>query len=77
MFARVHVLQTTPQQSDTGLEIVREQIRLAAGHRIGIPGPGSDRNGHALLCNIVAERVLRLPPDIRVDKDKPWKDLPR
>ena len=30
-----------------------------------------------ILRNIVAERVLGLPPDIRVDKDKPWKDLPR
>jgi alkylation response protein AidB-like acyl-CoA dehydrogenase len=27
--------------------------------------------------NIIAERVLGLPPEIRVDKDKPWKDLPR
>jgi hypothetical protein len=25
----------------------------------------------------VAERVLGLPPEIRVDKDVPWKDLPR
>jgi alkylation response protein AidB-like acyl-CoA dehydrogenase len=30
-----------------------------------------------ILRNIVAERVLGLPPEIRVDKDKPWKDLPR
>jgi alkylation response protein AidB-like acyl-CoA dehydrogenase len=30
-----------------------------------------------ILRNIVAERVLGLPPDIRVDKDVPWKDLPR
>jgi alkylation response protein AidB-like acyl-CoA dehydrogenase len=30
-----------------------------------------------ILHNIVAERVLGLPPEIRLDKDKPWKDLPR
>ncbi|HXS61733.1 MAG TPA: acyl-CoA dehydrogenase family protein [Streptosporangiaceae bacterium] len=30
-----------------------------------------------ILRNIVAERVLGLPPEIRLDKDKPWKDLPR
>ena len=30
-----------------------------------------------ILRNIVAERVLGLPSEIRVDKDVPWKDLPR
>jgi len=30
-----------------------------------------------ILRNIVAERVLGLPSEIRLDKDKPWKDLPR
>jgi len=30
-----------------------------------------------ILRNIVAERVLGLPPEIRVDKDLAWKDLPR
>jgi len=30
-----------------------------------------------ILRNIIAERVLGLPPEIRVDKDLPWKDLPR
>ncbi len=30
-----------------------------------------------ILRNIVAERVLGLPPEVRLDKDKPWKDLPR
>jgi alkylation response protein AidB-like acyl-CoA dehydrogenase len=30
-----------------------------------------------ILRNIIAERVLGLPPEPRVDKDIPWKDLPR
>ena len=30
-----------------------------------------------ILRNIVAERVLGLPTEPRVDKDVPWKDLPR
>ena len=30
-----------------------------------------------ILRNIIAERVLGLPAEVRVDKDVPWKDLPR
>ncbi len=30
-----------------------------------------------ILANIIAERVLGLPPEPRVDKDITWKDLPR
>jgi alkylation response protein AidB-like acyl-CoA dehydrogenase len=30
-----------------------------------------------ILRNIIADRVLGLPPEPRVDKDLPWKDLPR
>ena len=30
-----------------------------------------------ILLNIIAERVLGLPSEPRVDKDVPWKDLPR
>jgi alkylation response protein AidB-like acyl-CoA dehydrogenase len=30
-----------------------------------------------ILRNIIAERVLGLPPEPRMDKDVPWKDLPR
>ena len=30
-----------------------------------------------ILRNIIAERVLRLPPEPRTDTNVPWKDLPR
>ena len=30
-----------------------------------------------IMRNIISERVLRLPSEPRVDKDVPWKDLPR
>jgi alkylation response protein AidB-like acyl-CoA dehydrogenase len=30
-----------------------------------------------VLRNILAERVLGLPGDPRVDKDLPWRDVPR
>lgn len=30
-----------------------------------------------ILRNVIAERVLGLPPEHRVDKDIAWKDLPR
>jgi alkylation response protein AidB-like acyl-CoA dehydrogenase len=30
-----------------------------------------------ILRNIIAERVLGLPPEPRADKDLPWKDLPK
>jgi alkylation response protein AidB-like acyl-CoA dehydrogenase len=30
-----------------------------------------------ILRNIIAERILGLPGEIRVDKDVPWKDLPK
>ena len=37
MYARIHVLETTPEQSDTGLEIVRDQLlpwlRDTSGYR--------------------------------------------
>ena len=30
-----------------------------------------------ILRNVVSERILGLPSEHRVDKDIPWKDLPR
>ncbi|HEX2040803.1 MAG TPA: acyl-CoA dehydrogenase family protein, partial [Acidimicrobiales bacterium] len=30
-----------------------------------------------VMKNILGERVLGLPGDVRVDKDRPWVDVPR
>ena len=44
-------------------------IRLAAGAALGEASPWARLDA--------AGRVLGRPPGIRLDKDKPWKDLPR
>ena len=58
MFARVHVLQTTPEQSDTGLEIVREQLlpwlRDTSGYR-GLIRLLDRENGRTLVISLWAD----------------------
>ncbi|TMU96996.1 acyl-CoA dehydrogenase family protein [Streptomyces sp. DASNCL29] len=49
-----------------------------AGYRyLRAKGNSIEGGTSEVLLNIIAERVLGLPPELRTDKDVPWKDLPR
>ncbi|HEV7193933.1 MAG TPA: acyl-CoA dehydrogenase family protein [Jatrophihabitantaceae bacterium] len=58
--------------------VVVDFLGRSAGYRyLRAKGNSIEGGTSEILHNIVAERVLGLPGDIRVDKDVPWKDLPR
>jgi heme-degrading monooxygenase HmoA len=58
VFARVHVLQTTPEQSAAGLEIFREQLlpwlRDSSGYR-GLIRLVNDEAGKTLVISLWAD----------------------
>jgi heme-degrading monooxygenase HmoA len=58
VFARIHVLETTPEQSDAGLEIVRDQLlpwlRDSAGFR-GLIRLLDRENGRTLVVTLWAD----------------------
>jgi heme-degrading monooxygenase HmoA len=63
VFARVHVLQTTPEQSEAGLQIFREQLRPwlrdASGYR-GLIRLEDKQSGKTLVISLWAdEEALR------------------
>ena len=43
---------------------------------LGMPGMRIAGGTDEILKNNIAERVLRLPPEIRLDKDLPFRDIP-
>jgi alkylation response protein AidB-like acyl-CoA dehydrogenase len=60
----VHDAEVAPQEA-----LWQEAYLAAPGLRIA---GGTDE----ILRNIIAERVLGLPPEIRVDKDRPFREIP-
>jgi heme-degrading monooxygenase HmoA len=58
VFARIHFLETTPEQSDAGLEIVRDQLlpwlRDASGYR-GLIRLLDRENGKTLVVTLWAD----------------------
>jgi acyl-CoA dehydrogenase len=57
-------------------ESIVPQEALWQGMYLGTPGLRIAGGTDEILKNIIAERVLRLPPEIRVDKDKPFREIP-
>jgi len=46
-------------------------------HVLGAPGYRIAGGSDEVQRTIIAERVLGLPGDVRVDRDVPWRDIPR
>jgi acyl-CoA dehydrogenase len=57
-------------------ESVSPQEGLWQEMYLGTPGIRIAGGTDEILKNIIAERVLRLPPEQRVDKDRPFREIP-
>ena len=57
--------------------IVDWQARSPGYRYLRAKGNSIEGGTSEILANIIAERVLGLPPEIRVDVDVPWRELPR
>jgi alkylation response protein AidB-like acyl-CoA dehydrogenase len=57
-------------------ESVSPQEALWQAMYLGAPGLRIAGGTDEILKNIIAERVLRLPPEVRVDKDRPFREIP-
>ncbi|ANY24388.1 acyl-CoA dehydrogenase family protein [Gordonia terrae] len=58
--------------------VIVEHSESPAGWRyLRAKGNSIEGGTSEIMRNIIAERVLQLPPEPRADKDTPWKDLPR
>jgi alkylation response protein AidB-like acyl-CoA dehydrogenase len=65
-----YALDASPQaESDSAADVPRKFLRSRAN---SIEGGSTE-----IMRNILAERVLGLPPEQRADKDKPWSQVPR
>ena len=71
MFARVHVLQTTPEQHDRGLELVRDQLlpwlRDASGFR-GLIRLDDREAGKTLVITLWADEESLRASDESADR---------
>ncbi len=61
-----------------GLPEAVDMVGRDAGYRyLRAKGNSIEGGTSEILRNIIAERVLGMPPEARIDKDRPWKELPR